>query len=64
MSARDPVTAAAPARCQRCAHLATFSAHGTARADCLRGRLLSGTCGWWRPRRASFQETLPPSAQS
>lgn len=57
----DPAAADAPERCRRCAHLATLTAHGVTAATCLRGRVLCGTCGWWRPRRLSFQESLPPA---
>jgi len=59
----DATTAAAPDRCRRCAHLATLTAHGETSITCLRGREISGTCGWWRPRRLSFYESavLPPN---
>lgn len=47
----------APLRCQRCAHLETMTAHDQTRLTCLRGRDISGTCGWWRPRRQGLNET-------
>lgn len=61
----DAATAAAPDRCRRCAHLATLTAHGETSITCLRGREISGTCGWWRPRRLSFYESaVLPNATS
>lgn len=56
--------AIAPACCQRCVHLITLHSADAARVACLRALPLSAACGWWRPRRTSFQETLPPSVQS
>lgn len=57
-------TATAPACCQRCVHLMTLHSAAAPRSGCLRHQPLSAACGWWRPRRPSFQETLSPSAQS
>jgi ribosomal protein S27AE len=53
----------APLRCQRCDHLTTLTAHGSTDTTCLRGRVLCGTCGWWRPRRLSFAESIADTPQ-
>lgn len=43
-------------RCQQCAHLQTVRSHGHTENTCQRRETLSGTCGWWRPRRLSIYE--------